>query len=597
MRVARVITNETCNQNCWFCNARRPAERPEWISSAAVEQRIAAAESSTPQEILLTGGEPTLRQDLALWIGRAARSGAKVTLESNASRIDRERAEQLAAAGLSSARVQLVAWGAEIADAITREPGGFAAAIEGIRALVDAGIAVEVTTPVVRRSVAHIAAIPAGLSAAAVPVSAISLVVPLAAPDAAECAPLAEVATAVAAMAGEARRVGLLLRFDPATFVPPCLFANVERIAHLFALNRGNASRGGYRRIAECHSCLVNDRCPGVPSTAAALPQPRPITEPRLRRRMTVVSSIQDQIARELVTRDLFRGGEQPVPEHTVRINFHCNQACQFCFVSTHLPPAQEATVREAIEEAGRAGAMLVLSGGEPTLNPRLVDYVGLGRRAGAGSIELQSNAIRLAEADLTEALANAGLDRAMVSLHGSHASLSDAITGAPGTFAATVRGIDELLRAGIQTRLNFVFCQANRDDFPQFVDLVASRWPSAGIVFSFVGSHTDVVPRTVELIPRFSEVLPSLRQGLARARRAGLVVTGFDSMCGMPLCLVPAEERVHFSAIEVGAEAGGGELIKGEACTHCSASHRCHGIRRGYAELYGTSELQPLSQ
>src|SRR5205814_443013 len=161
---------------------------------------------------------------------------------------------------------------------------------------------------------------------------------------------------------------------------------------------------------------------------------------------------------------------------------------------------------------------------------------------------ELQTNATRLAERGLARALAEAGLDQAMVSLHGSTPALSDGITGAPGTFAATLHGIDELVQTPIHVRLNFVFCQANREDFPRFIDFVAGRWPSlvaasplgTAIVFSFVGSHTDVVPRSHALIPSFTEIMPSLLAGLARARAVGLQVSGFDSMCGLPLCLVP---------------------------------------------------------
>ena len=31
------------------------------------------------------------------------------------------------------------------------------------------------------------------------------------------------------------------MRLDPTTYVPPCIFERPERVAHLFALNRGNA--------------------------------------------------------------------------------------------------------------------------------------------------------------------------------------------------------------------------------------------------------------------------------------------------------------------------------------------------------------------
>jgi hypothetical protein len=124
---------------------------------------------------------------------------------------------------------------------------------------------------------------------------------------------------------------------------------------------------------------------------------------------------------------------------------------------------------------------------------------------------------------------------------------------------------------------------------------LVAARWPKAAIVFSFVGSHTDVIPRTTALIPSFTEIMPSLLDGLARARAAGLEICGFDSMCGLPLCMVPEDERVSFTDLAVAPDGGGGEFVKGAVCARCAEGYRCYGIRRGYAELYGTAELIPL--
>ena len=599
MRVQRVLTNETCNQNCWFCNARRPVENPEFVARSAVRRRIDAARQGGTREIVLTGGEPTLRSDLADLVQRAAAGGIRVVLETNGALIDAARARTLAAAGLHTARVQLVAWGDEAADAITRDPGGFAAALRGIRALTDAGVNVEVTAPVVRRNTRVLAALPRELAAPDVPVTALILVVPTAAPDAEECASLEEIASSVVEVADAARHVGLAVRLDPATFIPPCVFARPERVAHLFALNLGNATRPDFAHVADCESCLANDRCPGFPQAvlaAGALPPLRPVTEQRLRRRLTVQSSVEEQVAREFVGRDMLRSSAYgQVPEYTIRVNFHCNQACAFCFVSTHLPPPAEAAVRDTIETAGRESAVVVLSGGEPTLNSRLVEYVQLAKRSGVRAVELQTNAIRLADPALTGALVAAGLDQAMVSLHGSTAELSDGITGAPGTFASTVRGIDALAQSPVRLRLNFVFCQANHQDFPRFVELVAGRWPRATIVFSFVGSHTDVVPRTTELIPRFSDVMPPLLAGVARAQAAGIEVSGFDSMCGLPLCLVPESERDDFSKIAVAPDGGAGEFVKGEACGRCSEQYRCYGVRRGYAELYGTAELQPL--
>src|SRR6185369_9998011 len=168
------------------------------------------------------------------------------------------------------------------------------------RVLAAAGVTVEVTAPVVRRNLDEVAALPREIVAAQLPVDALMLITPLTAPNPAECASLVEIARAVTAVAEAGRRVGLTVRLDPTTFVPPCMFETPERVAHLFALNRGNASRPGYERVAACATCLVNERCPGLPEGVAEVAL-RPIASDRLRRRLTAVSTPEEQAGREFV--------------------------------------------------------------------------------------------------------------------------------------------------------------------------------------------------------------------------------------------------------------------------------------------------------
>jgi hypothetical protein len=143
--------------------------------------------------------------------------------------------------------------------------------------------------------------------------------------------------------------------------------------------------------------------------------------------------------------------------------------------------------------------------------------------------------------------------------------------------------------------RLNFVFCEANHAEFPDYVDLVARRWPRVGLSISFVASSTDLVPRTRALVPRYADVMPSLAEGVRRARAAGLHVHGFESMCGLPLCLVP-DDLVDVAALaEIAPGADRGEFLTAEACQRCRARSKCFGLRRGYAELHGADELRPF--
>jgi sulfatase maturation enzyme AslB (radical SAM superfamily) len=359
------------------------------------------------------------------------------------------------------------------------------------------------------------------------------------------------------------------------------------RVAHLFSLTRGGAQRANH--VAGCERCVVADRCPGPPVPVEV----RPISEERTRRRLSLISTVEAQIEREIFQEESHRTGDGATLQGgIVRVNFHCNQACRFCFVSTHLPPPEEAQVEAAIARVAGAGGRLTLSGGEPTLNARLVDWVRLGKRLGARGIELQTNAMRI-DAALAQALAEAGIDVALVSLHAADAETSDAITEAPGTFQKTLRGIDELCKTTIEVRLNFVICERNWRQFARYVDFVADRWPKASIVVSFVGPSTELVPRDRDLIPRYCDVLPQLVEAVKRARERGVTLHGFESMCGVPLCLVPQDLSGYFQLAQVNDEPG--EFLKTETCHTCALESRCWGLRRGYAELYGTGELRAV--
>nr|WP_255216344.1 radical SAM protein [Pseudenhygromyxa sp. WMMC2535] len=384
---------------------------------------------------------------------------------------------------------------------------------------------------------------------------------------------------------------------------PPCLFRAPGRSGHLFSLTRGGAERPGYARPEGCAGCQVADRCPGFPIPDLERDPslaPAPIQADRARRRLTLVADVDAQIARELVSHDLGRdtAGNTWVV-HTIRVQFRCNQACDFCFVSTHLPKAESAAIYAAIDAAASAGAAVALSGGEPTLAPALCDYVRHAKAAGVAAIELQTNAIRLADPALCRAVVEAGIDTAFVSLHGSRAEICDAVTNAPGTWAKTVAGLDQLARhEQVGVRVNFVMCQQNAADFPAVVELVASRWPRADLTFSFVAPSTDLVPRTQALIPRYSEVFAPLLAGLERARALGVTVTGFESMCAIPLCLKPdgLGDYEQLSPAELGVGESAAEFEKPPVCVTCSQQARCWGVRRGYVSLYGTDELRPFS-
>ena len=596
MDLVRIVTNETCNHLCRFCNARRDHERESVAGPAAIREQIDRAVAASAREVLLTGGEPTLRRDLPRILAYARHRGlTRIGLETNATQIDAALARALDEAGLDYARVHLPAWG-DALDAITGERGGAAQTDAALRHLADAGITCEAAAPVV---VDNLAALPDLPAAIADRVRTLWLRPVWDAPEPSTVPTVADAAVAIAATAAAARTVGLSVQLDPAGWLPPCAFDRPSRVAHLYGLNVGAADRPDHARPDGCADCRIADRCPGVPTEVAAFADfvPRPIGDDRVRRRLTVIRSIDDQVDRELVTHEMFRRPDgDTVPAATIRIRFACNQACRFCFVSTHLPNPARAKVEAAIDEIAARRGIAVFSGGEPTLDPALPDYIRRAKAHGAREVELQTNATQLGAPGRAAALAEAGVDVAFVSLHGASADVCDAVTEAPGTWVQSCAGLDALAQTEIHVRINFVLCTLNAHEFPDFVDLVARRWPNAAITVSFVGMSTDLVPRSAELVPRYRDVLGPLTAGLARARAHGVVTEGFDSMCGLPACLVPEAVADFFDLAEVPEGYDGGEFVRPPACRTCVLKTRCFGLRRSYAEMYGDEELTPVT-
>ena len=134
----------SCNNRCVHCYSSSPSERAELPTRSWRRVLRRLADLGVPN-VVFTGGEPTLRPDLADLVREAERLGLVCGLVTNGRRLaDRSLAESLVSAGLDYAQVTLESHRPEVHERITQVPGSWEETVAGIRNLADLGIYVDV---------------------------------------------------------------------------------------------------------------------------------------------------------------------------------------------------------------------------------------------------------------------------------------------------------------------------------------------------------------------------------------------------------------------------------------------------------------------
>jgi MoaA/NifB/PqqE/SkfB family radical SAM enzyme len=283
-----------------------------------------------------------------------------------------------------------------------------------------------------------------------------------------------------------------------------------------------------------------------------------------------------------------------------IRVNGHCNMACSFCFVDLTAPDLDyEILVREIEVQKERGIKHLILSGGEPTLHPRLPDLVRKARTLGIHSVEIQSNGVKAANLDYARELAEAGLTLVTVSLHSIDPKKSDEITRLPKAFHKTLQGMHNFREVGVQTQVACVITQLNYTELPEYVRFLREEFPEEkghlSICFAIAQPISELVSPWV--LPRFSEIRPYFRNALDYSLETGVGFGGIIGQGGYPPCMLDGELKYYELLMEKIYRSDDHEtqFYKAPRCKECSFDPYCVGVRRQYIDTYGDDEIKPF--
>jgi len=292
----------------------------------------------------------------------------------------------------------------------------------------------------------------------------------------------------------------------------------------------------------------------------------------------------------------LFRLGEQ------------CNNKCPMCSNSGR-PEAFFQPIPELLRRADflhNAGIRnVILTGGEPTIHPGFWLVIERLRQHGI-QWDINTHGRTFSGAEFTDRCVQAGLGRAIVSLHSHIEADSCLISGMSARgHAEVLGGIDQLLATTVAVSVNCVLTELMQGNLASYIEFCLARWGvgyTVKLVFpSTAGKGGDW--QHIQL--RLRDVQADLQQAIEIAEFRGLKLA-FESL---PSCIVGDASmdnmgRGGFGETHYLDDITGDRLypirhieaqfnVFPESCQGCAAIGRCSGVAEVYLRRYGAAELR----
>ena len=160
LRMVAWEVTRSCNLNCQHCRAAAElGPYPGEMSTDESFRLIDDIASFGQPVIILTGGEPLLREDIFEIASYGTSRGLRMVMAPNGTLLDDARAVRLKTSGIQRVSISLDGASPESHDSFRRVDGAFAGALRGIQTLKEAGLEFQINTTVTLKNQQELPAI------------------------------------------------------------------------------------------------------------------------------------------------------------------------------------------------------------------------------------------------------------------------------------------------------------------------------------------------------------------------------------------------------------------------------------------------------
>jgi len=281
-----------------------------------------------------------------------------------------------------------------------------------------------------------------------------------------------------------------------------------------------------------------------------------------------------------------------------------CNNNCIFCLEDKNIETLENigklSTIKEIINRNDiRRINEVLFTGKEPTLNKDLPDMIKLVKDKGYKNISLVTNGRLLSYENYLKKLVINGLNRIIISIHGSNARIHESLTRAPGSFKQTVNGLTNVSKMKERRNISLITATTlnkfNYKDMINILDLLDNFKANCNV-------FNPVIPREKALankgvIISYSKLAQEIADELKEKDYTNIRIE-------LPFCLMKGYEKFVGRREGILTITGGlteeednKRKIKGQNCVECINYEKCDGVHKEYTDLFGWGEFKAMKE
>lgn len=291
--------------------------------------------------------------------------------------------------------------------------------------------------------------------------------------------------------------------------------------------------------------------------------------------------------------------------ENLLRLDLKCNMNCIFCNIKN----TQEKyfSKNEMICEIKKIANSenITITGGEPTLDLNLINYISYAKKNNIKNIILQTNGTLFSSKKYTKKIKEAGLTRIFLSFHCFDKNIFEKITRLKNGYDLVLKGIQNALDNDIEIVINILATKMNYIYMQKTIQFLINKFPKLKelsnrnkyILFSLstIQPHGNAFLNQEKIVEKISNISPYLIDAMKYCLKNNLTFT--NPGCGVPFCQIIGYEKYssEYNSINKEILFSSRDKIKSTKCSKCKYNNSCQGVWKKYSEIYGLDELKPI--